>query len=125
MPSFVHETQSEENLPEPQFTSGDILKLLDETRQCVTELKFSSEHLFELIESIITGKFSNAIGKRIFVEMTKSGKSPNEIAESQGLVQISDVSLIAKVVDDVLDNNSKSVSDYFEGNSKRTKMKGN
>ena len=96
---------------------GDILKLLDETGQCVTELKFSSEHLFELIESIITGKFSNAIGKRIFVEMTKSGKSPNEIAESQGLVQISDVSLIAKVVDDVLDNNSKSVSDYFEGNS--------
>ena len=95
---------------------GDISKLLDETGQDVSSLNFTPEHLFELIESIITGKFSNAIGKRIFVEMTKSGKSPGEIAESHGLVQISDVSLIAKVIDDVIDNNVKSVSDYLEGN---------
>ena len=95
---------------------GDISKLLDETGQDVSSLNFTPEHLFELIESIITGKFSNAIGKRIFVEMTKSGKSPGKIAESHGLVQISDVSLIAKVIDDVIDNNVKSVSDYLEGN---------
>ncbi len=95
---------------------GDISKLLDETGQDVSSLNFTPEHLFELIESIIIGKFSNAIGKRIFVEMTKSGKSPGEIAESHGLVQISDVSLIAKVIDDVIDNNVKSVSDYLEGN---------
>ena len=95
---------------------GDISKLLDETGQDVSSLNFTPEQLFELIESIITGKFSNAIGKRIFVEMTKSGKSPGEIAEFHGLVQISDVSLIAKVIDDVIDNNVKSVSDYLEGN---------
>ena len=95
---------------------GDISKLLDETGQDVSSLNFTPEQLFELIESIITGKFSNAIGKRIFVEMSKSGKSPGEIAESHGLVQISDVSLIAKVIDDVIDNNVKSVTDYLEGN---------
>ena len=96
---------------------GDISKLLDETGEDVSGLKFAPETLFELIESIITGKFSNAIGKRIFLEMSKSGKSPSEIAESRGLIQISDVSLIVKVIDDVIANNAKSVADYLEGNA--------
>ena len=96
---------------------GDISKLLDETGGDVSGLKFAPETLFELIESIITGKFSNAIGKRIFLEMSKSGKSPSEIAESRGLIQISDVSLIVKVIDDVIANNAKSVADYLEGNA--------
>ena len=96
---------------------GDISKLLDETGEDVSGLKFAPENLFELIESITTGKFSNAIGKRIFLEMSKSGKSPSEIAESRGLIQISDVSLIVKVIDDVIANNAKSVADYLEGNA--------
>ena len=94
---------------------GDLSKLLDENGQNITDLRFTPENLFNLIDSIIIGKFSNAIGKRIFVEMSKSGKSPDEIAELYGLVQISDVSVIELAVSNVLDRNPQSVSDYIDG----------
>ena len=88
---------------------------LDENGQNITDLRFTPENLFNLIDSIIIGKFSNAIGKRIFVEMSKSGKSPDEIAELHGLVQISDVSVIELAINDVIDRNPQSVSDYLDG----------
>ena len=94
---------------------GDISKLLDESGQNIADLKFTPENLFNLMDSIITGKFSNAIGKRVFFEMNKSGKSPDEIAELYGLVQISDVSVIELAIDNVLDRNPQSVSDYLDG----------
>ena len=83
--------------------------------QNITDLRFTPENLFNLIDSIIIGKFSNAIGKRIFVEMSKSGKSPDEIAELHELVQISDVSVIELAINAVIDRNPQSVADYLDG----------
>ena len=94
---------------------GDISKLLDESGQNIADLKFTPGNLFNLMDSIITGKFSNAIGKRVFFEMNKSGKSPDEIAELYGLVQISDVAVIELAIGNVLDRNPQSVSDYLDG----------
>ena len=94
---------------------GDLSKLLDERGQNILDLKFTPESFFNLMESIISGKFSNAIGKQVFTEMSKSGKSPDEIAELQGLVQISDVSIIESTINGVLDKNPQSVSDYLDG----------
>jgi len=94
---------------------GDISKLIDESGQNISDFKFTPESFFELIDSIISGKFSNAMAKQVFVEMSKSGISPDEIAKQQGLVQISDSSTIEAAIDDVLNGNMGSVADYLDG----------
>ena len=47
-----------------------------------------------------------------------SGKDPETVVKEKGLVQISDVSEIEKIVADVIKNNPDPVAQYLEGKEK-------
>lgn len=47
--------------------------------------------------------------------MLNTGLDPEEITAKLGLAQISDLSEIQKIVDEVIKNNQQSVSDYKAG----------
>ena len=51
----------------------------------------------------------------VIPEMIAHGKSPKEIVEDKGLVQISDTGAIEAIVDEVLAANPKAVEDYRAG----------
>ena len=57
-------------------------------------------------------------GKKIFRMMAEDSKDPERIAESQGLLQVFDISLINKAVDEVLTQNPEQVQEYLNGKEK-------
>lgn len=84
----------------------------------IDDLKFTEEQLAELIKFINAGMISNAIGKKVIVEMFDTGKSPKMIIEEKGLLQNSDEDFILQIVKKILDNNAKSIEDYKNGKTK-------
>ena len=84
---------------------GDISKVMKENAVWVEALKFTPEQLAELIKLINAGTISNAIGKKVIVDMFDTGKSPKTIVEEKGLIQNSDEGAILEVAKKVLDSN--------------------
>ena len=100
------------------YILGDLLRLLNTNNMEAKDLKISPKNLVELFNMIEEGKISNTIGKDVFKEIFESNKSAKEIIEEKGLTQISCSDEIEKLVDEVLNNNPKSVEDYKAGKTK-------
>jgi len=97
---------------------GDISKAMKENTVWVEDLKFIPEQLAELIKLVNAGTISNAIGKKVIIDMFNTGKSPKTIVKEKGLIQNSDEGAILQVVKNVLDSNAKSIEDYKNGKTK-------
>ena len=76
------------------------------------------KNLAALLKLIDEGTISGKIAKTVFEEMARSGKSPGEIVEEKGLVQVADFSVIEAVVSSVLDRCPNEVKAYKQGKSK-------
>lgn len=83
-----------------------------------SELKFTAAQIAELVKMIDDEIISNKIAKQVFEEMAQSGENPSKIVEAQGLVQISDPSVILPIIDDVMAKNPDNVEKYKAGNTK-------
>ncbi len=78
-------------------------------------LPFKPEHLAKLVDLIMDGTISGKIAKDIFAKMWESGKAPDALVDELGLKQISDTSVIEKVVDDIIAANMDKVEAYKGG----------
>jgi glutaminyl-tRNA synthetase len=83
-----------------------------------SELKFTAAQIAELVKMIDDEIISNKIAKQVFEEMVQSGENPSKIVEAQGLVQISDPSVILPIIDEVMAENPDNVEKYKAGNTK-------
>lgn len=84
----------------------------------LSEVKFTAQHIAELIKMIDDETISNKIAKQIFEEMIETGENPAKIVEAKGLVQISDPSVILPIIDDIIAKNADNVEKYKAGNTK-------
>lgn len=73
------------------------------------------EHLLEMLALIDNGTISGKIAKTVIDEIFASGEKPAKIIEKLGLVQISDDSFILNIINEVVAENPKSISDYISG----------
>jgi aspartyl-tRNA(Asn)/glutamyl-tRNA(Gln) amidotransferase subunit B len=94
---------------------GDILRLLKEKDIPSNSIPVKPEALNEVLALIEKGEISNTAGKEVFEEMFNTGKSPKDIVKEKGLTQISDSGAIEKIVQEILDNNPQSITDYKAG----------
>ena len=97
---------------------GEFMRLLNEHEVEITEVKVKPKDLAKLFELQDKGTISSKIAKTVFEEMFISGKAPETVVKEKGLVQISDVSEIEKIVADVIKNNPDPVAQYLEGKEK-------
>ena len=74
-----------------------------------------AKDLGELIKLIADGTISGKIAKEVFIEMFASARSPRAIIAERGLVQITDVSEIEKIVDEVIASSPKELEQYRAG----------
>ncbi len=100
------------------WVMGDVLREIKDQNISVGELKFTPEHLGELINLIQKGTISGKIAKSVFAEMLAHGKAPEQIVKDNNWVVISDSGAIETWVKDVLDKNAASVADYKGGKVK-------
>ena len=75
----------------------------------------SHEHFAKLIEMIVAGELSSRGGKDVLAIMHKEGGDPKQIAQEKGLIQRHDEGELGKIVDQVITDNTKVVSEYKAG----------
>ncbi|MFQ5561857.1 MAG: Asp-tRNA(Asn)/Glu-tRNA(Gln) amidotransferase GatCAB subunit B, partial [Nitrospinota bacterium] len=100
------------------WVMGEVIRSLNEGSINVQDFSVSPSRLAEILELIRKGTVSGKIAKKVFDEMVQSGKSPGEIVEEQGLVQLSDESEITKLIDSVIASHPKEAEEYRGGKEK-------
>lgn len=94
---------------------GEISKVLNEESLTISELNITAKKLAELIKEIEKGTISNTAAKKVFDEILETGKEVIDIIKEKGLAQVNDEGEIKKIVEDVLNQNQKSIDDYKNG----------
>lgn len=94
---------------------GDVLRRLNEEDASISDLKFTSKDLADLLKIVKAGKINNNTGKKVLRDMFETGKKPEEIVKEKGLIQISDEGELENMVEEVLDKNQQSIEDYKNG----------
>ena len=103
----------------PKFASNWILsELLGNLNQKglgIQNSPVSAKDLAGLIQLIENHTISGKIAKEVLPEMITTGKSAEAIVKEKGWVQVTDTQAIEKIVEKVIQGNSKSVEDYRAG----------
>lgn len=100
------------------FIMSDVLRLLKEMDLEPKDLSVAPERLVEVLKLIDDKVVSTTVGKQVFEEAFKTGKTAAEIVEEKGLKQINDDSAIRQIVAEVIAENPKPANDFKGGNPK-------
>ena len=106
--------------PNPKKTAlwfiGDLKAHLKESQSKIPPL--SVKDFAKLLNLIEEGVISNKMGKNLFSEMWKTGKSAEEIIQSKNLKQISGDEELKTLLKEILNENPKQVTEYKKGKTK-------
>lgn len=96
----------------------ELLRELNQAQLSITQSPITPKNMGVMVKKVESGEISGKIGKTLFLEMWKSGKTAEEVIKEKGLVQISDPAAIEKVISEVLAANAQQVADYRGGKVK-------
>ena len=82
------------------------------------EPEIDSRRLITLSKMTQSGQLSSSAAKKVFEQLLSSHEQPQTIAESLGLLQMTDTAQVETVVRQVLDENPKVVADIKSGQEK-------
>jgi aspartyl-tRNA(Asn)/glutamyl-tRNA(Gln) amidotransferase subunit B len=94
---------------------GDLLRELKKDDREIEECPVPPKHLASMLKMIKDGVISGKIAKTVFEEMYRSGRGPEKIVHEKGLIQLTDVDEIQRIIRGVLEENPKLVEDYQKG----------
>jgi aspartyl-tRNA(Asn)/glutamyl-tRNA(Gln) amidotransferase subunit B len=97
------------------WVMGDLMGALNAAGKEIGDSPVAPERLGELVALIRKGEISGKIAKEVFGKMFAGGEAPAAIVEREGLRQISDAGALERIVDQVLQQNSKQVEQYKSG----------
>jgi len=95
---------------------NDLQNALSAAGKAINECAIPPEALDELVNLIDSGKISSKQGKEVFAEMFATGRTAAAIVQEKGIEQLSDVSAIEGLCDEVIMVNPKPVADFRAGN---------
>jgi aspartyl-tRNA(Asn)/glutamyl-tRNA(Gln) amidotransferase subunit B len=96
----------------------EVLALANKKNLSVTEYPVSFKNLQNLLSNVQNDVISNKQAKDVFERMWNNGEDAQNIIESEGMKQISDIDELNKIVDNIIKNNYKSVEEYQNGKDK-------
>ncbi|MFX0100946.1 MAG: Asp-tRNA(Asn)/Glu-tRNA(Gln) amidotransferase subunit GatB [Candidatus Hodarchaeota archaeon] len=97
---------------------GDVSRRLNEDNLEISETQLIPENLVEMLKMIDSGQISGKIGKKLIKEMLK-GEKPSILVKKKDVKQISDISFLNKIIDEVFAENQKVVEEVVEGTNPR------
>jgi aspartyl-tRNA(Asn)/glutamyl-tRNA(Gln) amidotransferase subunit B len=97
------------------WVMGELLRTMNERGQDANSQPLPAERLAGLIRLIDKGTISSSIAKDVFARMYDSGRSADEIVETEGLAQIGDESALIDIVRGVITANADAVAQYHAG----------
>ena len=118
----VLDSVPEDRPPTDQFAKtisnwmlGEMARMLNQSGLHISGVKVMPEHLAQLQTMVDDSTLSSTMAKTVFEKMFATGLPPKQIAESEGLVQISDTDAVLAVVVDAIVANPDPVRDYLAG----------
>ena len=96
------------------YLTSDILSLVS-IREDLLLSALSPTSFAELIEMLLKGEINSRIAKDLLPELFSNTASPRTIATERNVLQVSDVSSLAGVVEEVIAANPTAVAEYQAG----------
>ena len=94
-------------------------------RECtLAEVGVTAGQLAELVRMLEAGEINATAADKVFLRVAEQGGSPREIAESEGLLAVTDAGQIEQWVDEAIAANPQAVADATEGGKKQKKAFG-
>ena len=117
---FFEETAKLSGQPKAaaNWIMGDLLRFYKDSNIDLKDLSASPvkpKMLADMVSLVEKGTISGKIAKTVMEEMCRTAKPPQAIIEEKGLIQISNVDEIEKIVSKVIDENPKTVEQYRQG----------
>ncbi len=100
------------------WVGGELAAYLNKENRSIEQSAVSASMLARLLKRIADNTISGKIAKDVLDAMWRGQGDADSIIEQQGLKQITDVSAIEKVVDEVLAKNAAQVEQYKSGQEK-------
>ncbi len=94
---------------------GEFARWLNAADMEIEDAPVTPKALVELLEMTDEGLLTGPAAKKVFEEMFRSGRPPGEIAEQEGLTQISDSAAIENAVRQAIASNAQAVVDFRAG----------
>jgi len=97
------------------WMQSDFLRLVNAEQTPIEAVKVTPEALTDLLRLLDEGVISGKIAKTVFETMYATGKPPRQIVEEQGLTQIGGEDDLTPIVEQVIAEQARVVSDYRNG----------
>ncbi|MBS4751038.1 Asp-tRNA(Asn)/Glu-tRNA(Gln) amidotransferase subunit GatB [Carnobacteriaceae bacterium zg-ZUI78] len=94
---------------------GDVSAYLNTAKLELSTIQLTPQNLAGMIQLIEDGTISSKLGKTVFKLLAEKGGNAKEVVEQNGLVQLSDPSVLRPVIQSILDNNAQSIEDFKNG----------
>ena len=101
------------------WVMGELAANLNESGLAISDAPVSAAQLGELIARVLDGTISSKTAKEVFAALWQQpGANADAIIEKRGLRQISDLTAIESIVDQVLAANARTVDEFRAGKEK-------
>ena len=118
--NYFEDVVSASNLPKlsANWVIGEIAASLNKENLHILESKVNAQNLGKLLLRIEDQTISGKIAKGVFEEMWLSAKDADEIINSKGLQQVTDINEIEILIDKVMEENPRQVQQFRSGKNK-------
>ncbi len=94
---------------------GPVLQELNLRKVNIQQIGLQTQELVNLIDKVEQGVLSNLVAKDVFKLMLDTGKTVDTIVAEQGLTQVSDDSVLEKIVEEIINDNEKVIAEIKQG----------
>jgi aspartyl-tRNA(Asn)/glutamyl-tRNA(Gln) amidotransferase subunit B len=105
--------------PAANWVMGEVAARLNREERSIVASPVSPRQLADVLARVADGTISNNIARKVFDALWNGeADSADAVIEAQGLRQVTDVSAIEPVIDEVLAANPQSVAEFRSGKEK-------
>ena len=97
------------------WVMGKLMRELNNSGIDANMSPVSPERLVSLLQLVEKGTISLKVAREIFPEVYSSGKTPEQIVQEKGLIQLSDEVALDTIIDEVLAKSPTQVTQFKEG----------
>lgn len=97
---------------------GETIRLVNEAEMDMDDVSFEPQHLAKLIELIKNSEINRSVAKEVFEHIFKENADPVAYVEEHGLKSMNDEGALRATIEEIVNNNPKSVEDYKAGKKK-------
>ncbi|MBW6472374.1 MAG: Asp-tRNA(Asn)/Glu-tRNA(Gln) amidotransferase subunit GatB [Anaerolineaceae bacterium] len=94
---------------------GQLFAWFNSSGESITSMKIQAKDLVEILRFQQTNRINQTTAKSVLDTMLHTGRNANTIISEQGLEQVSDLNMIEKLINQVLEENPDQVQAYLNG----------